>query len=118
MKDMSLVVVGDKVLGLKTTVLEEMKEAAHRNIDSIHNRPQHHHHHPKGVVYRSYCLNSGTVAVSTTTSRMWWCIESLFPAHDVAAITASRSLQSLVLGSGVRTAAQRWVKQSCSKGNR
>ena len=37
------------------------------------------HHHPEGVVYRSFCINSGTVAVSEVTSRWWWwCIESLF----------------------------------------
>ena len=44
-----------------------------RMTDSIH------HHHPEGVVYRSFCLNSGTVAVSKVTSRRWWCIESIFP---------------------------------------
>ena len=42
-----------------------------RKIESIHH---HHHHHPEGVVYRSLCFNSGTVAVSEVT----WCIESLF----------------------------------------
>ena len=45
----------------------------HRKTESIH------HHHPEGVVYRSVCLNSGTVAVSNITSRRWWCIESVFP---------------------------------------
>ena len=42
-----------------------------RKTDSIH------HHHPEGVVYRSFCFNSSTVAVSKVTSRRWWCIESL-----------------------------------------
>ena len=40
----------------------------------------HHHHHPGGVVYRSFCLNSNTFAVSEIASRRWWCIESLFPS--------------------------------------
>ena len=44
-----------------------------RKTDSIH------HHHPEGVVYRSFCLNSGTVAVSKVTSGRRWCTESLFP---------------------------------------
>ena len=44
-----------------------------RKTDSIQ------HHHPEGVVYRSFCLNSGTVAVSEAISRRWWCIESVFP---------------------------------------
>ena len=49
-----------------------------RKTDSIH-------HHPERLVYRSFCLNSGTVAVSKVTSRRWWCIESLFPyIHDTA----------------------------------
>ena len=30
-------------------------------------------------MYRSFCLNSSTFAVSKVTSRRWWCIESLFP---------------------------------------
>ena len=44
-----------------------------RKTDSIH------HHHPEGVVYRGFCLNSGTVAVSKFPFRWWWCIESVFP---------------------------------------
>ena len=48
-----------------------------RKTDSIHH---HHHHHPEGVVYRSFCLNSSTFAVSEIASRRWWCIESLFPS--------------------------------------
>ena len=48
-----------------------------RKTDSIH-------HHPEGMVYRSFCLNSGTVAISKITSRRWWCIESLFPITIVA----------------------------------
>ena len=44
--------------------------------DSIHH---HHHHHPEGVVYRSFCLNSSTVAVPEIVYRRWWCIESGFP---------------------------------------
>ena len=39
-----------------------------------------HHHSPEGVVYRSFCLSSGTFADSETASRRWWCIESLFPS--------------------------------------
>ena len=31
------------------------------------------HNHPKGVVYRSLCLNYRTVAVSEMASRRWWC---------------------------------------------
>ena len=46
-----------------------------RKTDSIH------HHYPEGVVYRSSCLNSSTVAVSEIPSRRWWCIESLFPIY-------------------------------------
>ena len=38
-----------------------------------------HHHHPEGVVYRCFCLNSSTFAVSEIVSRRWWCIESPFP---------------------------------------
>ena len=38
---------------------------------------QHRHHHPEGVVYRTFCLNSSTSAVSEIASRRWWCIESL-----------------------------------------
>ena len=37
------------------------------------------HHNPEGLVYRSFCLNSSTFAVSETASRRWWCIEYLFP---------------------------------------
>ena len=48
-----------------------------RKTDSIHHH--HHHHHPEGVVYRGFCLNSSTAAVSKIVSRRWWCIESLFP---------------------------------------
>ena len=44
-----------------------------RKTDSIHN------HHPEGVVYRSFCLNSSTFAVSGIASRRWWCMESRFP---------------------------------------
>ena len=47
-----------------------------RKTDSEHH---HHHHHPEGVVYRNWCLNSGTVAVSNITSRRWWGTESLSP---------------------------------------
>ena len=32
-----------------------------------------------GVMYRSFCLNSGAVAVPNITSRRLWCRESLFP---------------------------------------
>ena len=39
----------------------------------------HHHHHLEGVVCKSFCLNSGTSAVSEVASRRWWCIEPLFP---------------------------------------
>ena len=46
--------------------------------DFIH----HHHHHPEGVVYRSFCLNSSTFAVSQIASRRWWCIESLCPGIE------------------------------------
>ena len=48
----------------------------YRKTDSIH------HHHPEGVVYRGFCLNSGTVAVSKFPLRWWWCIESVFPYYD------------------------------------
>ena len=51
-----------------------------RKTDSIHRR----HHHSEGVVYRSACLNSSTVAVSKIISRRWWCIEFLLP-HMFAA---------------------------------
>ena len=44
-----------------------------RKTDSMH------HHHPEGVVYRSLCLKSSTVAVSEMASMRLWCIESLFP---------------------------------------
>ena len=37
---------------------------------------------PHGLVYRSFCLNSSTLAVSKVTSRRWWCIESLFPTRQ------------------------------------
>ena len=50
----------------------------YRRTDSIHHN-HHHHHNPEGVVYRNFCLNSATVAVSEITSRRWWCIESLSP---------------------------------------
>ena len=43
-----------------------------RKTDSID------HHHPEGVVYRSFCLDSGTVTVPNITSRSW-CIEFIFP---------------------------------------
>ena len=39
----------------------------------------HHHHHPEGLVYRGFCFNSSTSAVSKVTSRMWRSVESLFP---------------------------------------
>ena len=29
----------------------------------------------RGVVYRGFCLNAGTVEVSEIASRRWWCIE-------------------------------------------
>ena len=45
-----------------------------RKSDFIH----HHHHHPEGVVYRNFCLDSNTFAVSEIASRRW-CTESLFP---------------------------------------
>ena len=54
-----------------------------RKTESIH-----HRHRPEGVVYRSFCLNSGTVAVSEFTSRRWWCIESLLP--DISCRRAPR----------------------------
>ena len=44
-----------------------------RKTDSIR------HHHPEGVVYRSCCFNSSTVAVSEIVSRRRWCTGSLFP---------------------------------------
>ena len=54
-----------------------------------------HHHHPEGVVYRGFCLNSGTVAVSKFPFRWWWwCIESVFPMIRIlrsAASSCSRS---------------------------
>ena len=60
-----------------------------RKTDSIHHHHhqhhQHHqhHHHPEGVVYRGFCLNSSTIAVSKGTSRRrWWCIESFFPFSE------------------------------------
>ena len=54
-----------------------------RKTDSMH------HHHPEGVAYRSFCLHSGTVAVSETASRRWWCIESLFPGLQLRAHLAA-----------------------------
>ena len=51
-----------------------------RKTDSIH------HHHPEGVVYRGFCLNSSTVAVSKFPFRWWWCIESVFPVVDCMCI--------------------------------
>ena len=47
-----------------------------RKTDSIH------HHHPEGVVYRGFCINSGTVAVSKFPFRWWRCIESVFPKSE------------------------------------
>ena len=79
----------------------------HRNIhlktDSIQ-----HHHHPEGVVYRNFCFNSGTIAVSKITSRRWWCVESLFPiqhAQPSGQLSRHRThlmiqaLQAVALGS-------------------
>ena len=37
-----------------------------------------HHQHSEGVVYRGFCLNSSTVAVSKMASRRWWCIEYIY----------------------------------------
>ena len=53
----------------------------------------HHHHHPEGVVYRSFCLNSSTVAVSEIASRRLWCIESLFPNRRELIARAARTLR-------------------------
>ena len=59
-----------------------------------HHHRRHHHHHrattttttttttQRGVVYRSFCLNSSTFVVSEIASRRWWYIESLFPGED------------------------------------
>ena len=55
---------------------EQQFNRVSRKTDSIH------HRHPERVVYRSCCLNYGTVAVSKVTSRRSWCIESLFPVID------------------------------------
>ena len=72
---------------------EPRRESAHRKSDSIH------HHHTEGVVYRGFCLNSGTVAVSKVSSRRWWCMESVFPtqappAAEVPTSTPSASSSS------------------------
>ena len=53
--------------------------AAAPTSDTRKSESIHHHHHPEGVLHRDFCLNSGTVAVSTITSRRWSCIESVFP---------------------------------------
>ena len=49
----------------------------HHHRHHRHRHLHHHHHHPEGVVYRSLCLNSSTVAVSEMVSRRWWCVENL-----------------------------------------
>ena len=38
-----------------------------------------HHDHPEGAVYRSFCLNSSTSAVSEIASRRWWRVEHMVP---------------------------------------
>ena len=53
----------------------------------------HHHQHPEGVVYRSFCLNSNTFAVSEIVSRRGWCIESLFPVTAFNTPAHSRPTQ-------------------------
>ena len=66
-----------------------------RKTDSIYTT-----NHPEGVVYRSFCFNSSTVAVSEVVSRRWWCIESLFPiGHGAIAFCAlpDRILNHVVL---------------------
>ena len=55
--------------------MAEADSMVYRKTDSIH------HHHPEGVVYRGFCLNSSTVAVSKFPFRWWWCIESVFPVY-------------------------------------
>ena len=54
-----------------------------------------HHHHSEGVVYRSFCLNSSTLAVSETASRRWWCIEPLFPYLDPSGLQRAPLAHSL-----------------------
>ena len=55
-----------------------MRTHIHRKNDYLR------HHHSEGVVYRSFCLNSSTFAVSEIAARRWWCIESPFPTHAFA----------------------------------
>ena len=59
----------------------EGKFTMSREIEPVSRKTDSIHHHPKGVVYRSFCFNSGTVAVSKVTSRRWWCIESPLPVR-------------------------------------
>ena len=63
---------------MSSRTLGVCKMECNRKTDSIH------HHHLEGVVYRSFCRNSGTVAVSKVTSRRWWCMEALFPCKEMA----------------------------------
>ena len=51
-----------------------------RKTDSIHL-----HHRPEGVVYRTFCFDSSTSAVSETASRRWWCVEISLPIINQAA---------------------------------
>ena len=63
-----------------------------RKSDFTHRR----HHHPEGVVYRSFCLNSSTFAVSEIASRRWWCIA--FPLPRLLPDQGRRGLGELVAG--------------------
>ena len=63
-----------------------------RKTESIH-----YHRHPEGVVYGSFCLNSGTVAVSKLISRRWWCIEYMFPMFYVIKVHLTKQLSCLML---------------------
>ena len=69
-------------------VFKALRSIIGRKADSIHHH--HHHHHPEGVVYRSFCLNSSTSAVSEIVSRRWWCIEYLFPIGEVCTCQRGR----------------------------
>ena len=65
------------------------RRSLNRKTESIH----HHHHHLEGVVYRSFCLDYSTIAVSYIVSRRWRSIESLFSSIKVKAIPRAKRRQ-------------------------
>ena len=67
----------------------------------MHKTVSIHHHHPEGVVYRSCCFNSVSVAVSKVPSRRWCCID--LSSHDSFGLREGGELETL----GLRTAGRR-----------